>query len=318
MFLLHYTNQVKNQVRKSHDSHASVFANIFVKDQTLQGNFSKVSWRTITVIGLLVPSAAIAWQAAGYAQTGLQVRTNQWLRVEQISGNVRYRNRAARVGDRLQAVNDEISTANNSSAVLSVDTGVGTIYVAPNSTIRINSFRIAPDNGRITNLFVPKGKARLQIRKFTNRGSQLNIQTPAGISGVRGTDFAVITQTDGKTVLTTYEGSVASTAQNRSVLVNDGTENFTIVGQPPSAPMPIKNDPTLKYVIDRRIVDSQRSILLVGYTNPVNIVRVNGIEQQIDLNGQFSLQLPATSTLILNVTVETPQGKVNLYEIPIL
>lgn len=282
-----------------------------------QANFSKVAWRTIIAISCsFIPSGAIAWQS--YAQTGLQVRTNQWLRVEQVSGNVKYRNRAARVGDRLEAVNDEISTGNNSSAVLSVDTAVGTIYVAPNSTIRINSFRLAPDNGRITNLFVPRGKARLQIRKFTNRGSQLNIQTPAGISGVRGTDFAVLAKVDGKTVLTTYQGSVTSTAQNRSVIVKSGTENFTIVGQPPSTPMPIKDDPTLRYVVDRRLVNAKRAIFLVGYTNPVNIVKVNGIEQKIDRNGQFSLQLPATSTLTLNVTVETPQGKVSPYEIPIL
>jgi hypothetical protein len=296
MSLLHYINQKINQT-----------------------SFSKVSRRTITAISCsFVAIATITWQAESHAQSSLQVRTNQWLRVEQISGNVRYRNRAARVGDRLQAVNDEISTGNNSSAVLSVDTAVGTIYVAPNSTIRINSFRIAPDNGRITNLFVPRGKARLQIRKFTNRGSQLNIQTPAGISGVRGTDFAVFAQPNGRTVLTTYQGSVASTAQNRTVIVKGGSENFMIAGQPPSAPMPIKNDPSLRYVIDRRIVNNQRAIFFMGYTNPVNIVKVNGIEQKIDRNGQFTLELPATSTLTLNVTVETPQGKVNPYAIPIL
>ena len=284
---------------------------------TNQSNFSRASWRTMTLIGLLGASAAIS-QTAGYAQTGLQVRNNQWLKVEQVSGNVKYRNRAARVGDRLQAVNDEISTGSNSSAVLSVDTAVGTIYVAPNTTIRINSFRIAPDQGRITNLFIPRGKARLQIRKFTNRGSQLNVQTPAGISGVRGTDFAVLTETDGKTTLTTYTGNVASNAQNRTVMVKGGTENFTIVGQPPSAPMPIKDDPTLRYEIDRRLADSQRSILFMGYTNPVNIVRVNGIEQTVDRNGRFLLQLPAVTNLKLNIIVETPQGKVKPYEIPIL
>ena len=150
---------------------------------TNQSNFSTASWYTIAAIGIFsLPSAVIPWQGAGYAQTSLQVRTNQWLKVEQVSGNVKYRNRAAKVGDRLQAVNDEISTGNNGSAVLSVDTAVGTIYVAPNTTIRISGFRIAPDNGRITNLFVPRGKVRLQIRKFTHRGSQLSIQTPRGLS----------------------------------------------------------------------------------------------------------------------------------------
>lgn len=258
------------------------------------------------------------------AQKAIQVRTDQWLKVDKVMGTVKYRNlynyenRAARVGDRLQTTSDEISTGANSSAVLSVDTGVGVINVSENTTIQIRSFRLASDNGRVTNLFVPRGKARLQIRKFTNRGSQLNIQTPAGISGVRGTNFVVIARPNGNMITTTFKGSVATTAKNQTQMVNGGFQNITIVGESPSIPVPISNDAGLRYTINRQTSGSGRSVVFVGYTNPFNTVKVDGLEQSLDRSGKFSLQLPATSSLKVKVTVETAMGKIQDYEIPIL
>jgi hypothetical protein len=240
-----------------------------------------------------------------------------------VTGTVTYRNlynyanRRAKIGDRLAVASDEISTGENSSAILNVDTAVGSIYVAENTTIKIRSFAIAPDNGRITNLFIPRGKARLQIRKFTNRGSQLNIQTPAGITGVRGTQYIVAAHPNGNTVVVTLTGSVATQAQNQTKIVNGGFQNMTVVGQPPSSPVTIVDQPSLSYSINKNTFGTERSILLVGSTSIFNTVKVNGVEQLIDRSGKFSLNLPATSSLNVNVKVETPQGKVQVYEIPI-
>ena len=259
------------------------------------------------------------------AQGGIQVRTDQYLKVEKITGNVKYKNlynyanRPARAGDRLQSVSDEISTGENGTAVLSIDTSVGSIYVFENTTIKIQSFRVAGDNGRIINLVLPRGKARLQIRKFTNRGSQLNIQTSAGISGVRGTKYIVTAYSNGNMAVTTLEGKVASSAQNRTELVGAGLQSITILGEPPSLSVPIIDNTSLRYSINRQISGAGRSILLVGYTSLFNTVKVNGIEQSLDRNGKFSIQLRVIpSSLKVNVKVETPQGKVQAYEIPIL
>ncbi|MEA5476031.1 FecR family protein [Pseudanabaena galeata UHCC 0370] len=282
----------------------------------------------ITCLGLLInvlgTNVLPQDQQQTEAQRAIQVRTDQWLKVDKVMGNVKYRNlynyanREAKVGDRLQTTSDEISTGANSSAVLSVDTGVGSIYVAENTTIQIRSFRIATDNGRITNLFVPRGKARLQIRKFTNRGSQLNIQTPAGISGVRGTTFTVIARPNGNMITTTFDGSVETTARNQTKIVNGGFQNLTVVGESPSTPVPISNDASLRYAINRQTSSSGRSVSFLGYTNPFNTVKVDGLEQSLDRIGKFALQLPATSSLKVKVTVETPTGKIQVYEIPIL
>ncbi|MFZ4730586.1 MAG: FecR family protein [Pseudanabaena sp.] len=258
------------------------------------------------------------------AQKDIQIRTDQWLKVEEVTGNVTYRNfynydnRPARVGDLLQTTSDEISTGANGSAILTVDTAVGSIYIAENTTIQIRSFRIASDNGRITNLFVPRGKVRLQIRKFTHRGSQINIQTPAGISGVRGTQYIAFVKPNGNMLITTIEGSVATTAQNHTEIVDAGFQNITVVGEPPSIPIPFTDDASLRYIINRQVSGLSRSIVVSGYTSPSNTVKVDELEQSLDGNGEFSLKFPATSSLKVKVTVETPTGKIQVYEIPIL
>ncbi|MBD2187417.1 FecR family protein [Pseudanabaena mucicola] len=241
-----------------------------------------------------------------------------------MSGNVIYRNlynyanRPARVGDRLQVASDEISTGANSAVVLQVDTGIGLIYIEENTTIRLLSLKIAPDNGRIVNLSVPRGKARLQVRRFTNRGSQLNIQTPSGISGVRGTSYIVQSDPSGNTVLTTLSGSVATSAQNRTEIVNGGQQNRMVVGDPPSPPMPIDNDVSLRYTIERRVSGIERSIIFVGYTSRFNFVSVNGVEQSLDRDGRFMSKLPVTSNLKARVIVRTTTGITRSYEVPIL
>ena len=302
--------------------------NFYIRMLKKRNKYITLNLVILTVLGVLIDffgSNLLSQERKNVdAQGGIQVRTNQWLKVEKMEGNVTYRNfynyanRRAKVGDLLQFVSDEISTGENGSAVLSIDSGVGSIYVTENTTIKIRSFQIASDNGRITNLFVPRGKARLQIRKFTNRGSQLNIQTPSGISGVRGTQYIVGAQPNGNMVITTLEGSVTSTAQNRVEIINGGFQNLTVLGQPPSPAVPISNDISLRYSIIKKVSGNARSILLVGYTSLFNTVKVDGKEQFLDRSGKFSTQLPATSNLKVNVTVETSQGKEQAYEIPIL
>jgi hypothetical protein len=282
----------------------------------------------VTVLGLLINVFGAALlpqdQQKVEAQREIQLHTDQWLKVEEVTGNVAYRNfynydnRPARVGDLLQTQSDEISTGENSSAVLSIDTAVGSIYVSENTTIQIRSFQIAADNGRITNLFVPRGKARLQIRKFTHHGSQLNIQTPAGVSGVRGTKYIVLTKPNGDMSISTLQGSVATTAQNQTIMVNGGFQNLTVVGEPPSRPVPINDDASLSYEITRQVSGLGRSIVFSGYTNLFNTIKVDDLEKSLDRSGKFSLQFPATSSLKVKVTVETPTGKIQIYEIPIL
>uniref|UniRef100_A0ACD5H295 FecR domain-containing protein n=1 Tax=Desertifilum tharense IPPAS B-1220 TaxID=1781255 RepID=A0ACD5H295_9CYAN len=51
------------------------------------------------------------------------------------------------------------------------------------------------------------GQARFRVRRFNHPGSSLEIETPAGSSAVRGTEFGVSVHPDGKTGIATREGT---------------------------------------------------------------------------------------------------------------
>lgn len=250
----------------------------------------------------------------GIAQQSLQVRVERWLGIQRIAGSVnRYQrgnSQSARVGDRLQVLGDGIATGKNSAATLIVDTGIGTISLSENTRLQIQEMSFAPDNGRITRLEVISGQARLQVRRFTHRGSKLEIRTPAGLSGVRGTDFGVNIQPNGKTGLAVPEGEVVSFAQGQAVSVPQGFQNFTIPGEPPSTPTPLKEDTGIQYYFREVIEGRVRKIRLVGKVDPVNSIVVEGNPQDTDREGQFTTDLRLLPNAFkIQVEVITPLGK---------
>lgn len=271
-------------------------------------------------IGGMIISILLIQSIEGTAQPSLRVRVNRWLELRDIKGivNLQRGNQSQRAknGDRLQAAGDGITTAKNASVNLLVDTGIGLINVSEDTVLRVQELDIAPDNGRITRLQVTKGQARLKVRKFTHQGSRLEIRTPASLSGVRGTEFGVAIQPNGKTGLAVLEGRIASAAQGRSVPVDRGFQNFTIPGEAPSTPVPLKNDTRLQHRFEMVIEGNVRRVRLIGQVDPVNSVKVEGVPQVTDRNGRFRTDLrPLTSFLRLRVEVITPLGTTKTYDL---
>ncbi|MGI0485624.1 FecR family protein [Pantanalinema rosaneae CENA516] len=257
-----------------------------------------------------------------FAQPALQVRVQRWLDVRQATGSVMMLENGnlqpAKVGARLAGIGDGIETGSNSTAMLGVDTNVGFVNVSENTSLRIQRLEIAPDNGRVTHLSVTKGQARLRVRPFTHRGSELKIQTPAGFSGVRGTEFGLAIQPNGKTGLAVLDGRVNSNAQGKEIPVAKGFQNFTIPGESPSTPVPLKDDTGLKYEFERVVERGVRKVRLVGQTDPVNSVIVDGTPRDTDRSGRFTadlLPVGTTPALSFQVTVITPLGKQQVYDL---
>lgn len=250
------------------------------------------------------------------------VRVNRWLAVRQIEGNVtfmtRSSSRSARVGDRLQAIGDGVTTATSALATLEVDTQVGTIEVAEQTSVKVQALETTPNDGRVTRLQVDRGRVRLQIRPFNNPESELQIETPAGISGVRGTDFGVVVDANGKMGVATLEGNVLTTAQDQDVEVPAGFQNVTIPGEPPSEPIPFTNEPRLDYQIDRVIRRGIRRVVFNGQVDPTSSVTIKGNPQTIDRDGRFQIIFPAPSRLRLAVTVTTALGQTQTYDLQLL
>jgi hypothetical protein len=281
----------------------------------------QVRYRVLFVVAFTL-SLLVLPRIVGVAQRTVPVRIARWLALQQIGGSVTYQrgnsSRPAQVGDRLQAVGDGLTTGQRSNARLEVDTGVGFVNVSESTRLRIRALDYAADNGRITRIDVPQGQIRLQVRPFTHNGSELEIYTPAGVSGVRGTEFGVNVQTDGKMGVATLAGSVATAAQGETVIVPDGFQNLTIPGQPPSPPVPLRDSTELEYRVERTIRRGIRRLQLIGQVDSVNTVLVEGVPQVTDSNGQFSIQLPVRNWVRVEITVITPLGKQQVYDLSIL
>ncbi|MGI0492919.1 FecR family protein [Alkalinema pantanalense CENA528] len=267
----------------------------------------------------LVVVTILGWPSASLSQSTLSVRVQKWLQVQEISGTVTISTprgtRPAKIGDRLQAVGDSITTGQRSRAKLLVDTAIGTIEVAENTKLQVQNLSAVTDQGRITRLAIPYGRARLKLRKFTSPNSRLEIQTPAGINGVRGTEFGLAIQPSGKTGLAVLEGTVSSEAQSQEVSVPGGFQSFTVPGDAPAPVVPLREDTNLNYQLQKLVNRGIRRIKLVGQVDPVNFVTVNGTPLDTDPTGQFAVFFPAPSHLKIQVVVTTPLGTEKRYDI---
>jgi FecR protein len=248
----------------------------------------------------------------------LQVRVNRWLEVRRPVGQVLYFrgqiSQLARHGMRLQAVGDAISTKERSSTVLALDNGIGFIQVSENTTLTVQKLQSARGGGQITQLQIISGQVRLRVRPFANPTSRLEIQTPAGISGVRGTEFGVSVQPNGKMGVATLEGGVATSAQGQSVLVKAGFQNMTMRGEPPFAPVPLREDTRLNI---SQLVARGNQVRIVGITDPVNMLKIAQQPQNTDVSGKFDITILLLANRRIEAVVVTPLGKKQLYELAV-
>ena len=269
----------------------------------------------------MLSSIGLAWLVGlpSDAAPDLTVRVNRWLEVQQMSGTVTYSgsgfSRTAQRGDRLQSVGDRILTAADSSVVLAVDTRIGTIEVAEDTSVSLKALETVPSGGYITRLQVNQGRVQLRVRPFINPDSRLEIQTPVGVSGVRGTEFGVNVAANGRTGLATLRGAVVSDAQGKAVKVPAGFQNVTLPGEPPSQPVPFTNQPRLDYRLTRITRYDRQQILLEGQVEPASALLIDDQPQALDREGRFKLLLPASSRLRLTATVVTPLGQEQSYDL---
>ena len=243
--------------------------------------------------------------------------SQRWLEVQQLSGSVIYRGqqrRPARVGDRLQAVGQGIDTGSRSTSSLSIDTGIGVVNVAENSSLSVRGLSILGNGARVTLLSVTRGQARLQVRRFTHPDSRLEVETPAGVAAVRGTDFGVSVNTVGKTSVATLEGAVEASAQGESVLVEPGYVSIIIPGQPPSLPRLLDRVNRFNVISLRR---TSGRVLVSASIDPANVVFVNGQEIDTDAEGRFRTTVTAQANRQLQVLVRNPVGEERTYQIPV-
>ena len=237
-----------------------------------------------TTAGVLFATALQAQSAAG-----------RWLSIQRISGNVVAvvgRRQTAQVGSRLSAVGHGLITGNRSSAHLAVDDGIGTIAIAQNTQIAIQRLSVLPDGAKITVIDVPQGQARLQVRRFTNPNSRLELHTPSGVAAVRGTVFGVSVDEEGQTNIATLEGQVEASAQNVSVPVDAGMVSIIHPGEPPTPARTLDRELDIQWHIYEWREDH---FYMAGRIDSANSLSAMGEDLPVSRSGHFAQKLYLTS-----------------------
>jgi len=270
-------------------------------------------------LGALVGEALHASPEAVAQTQNVQVAVERWLEVRSLSGEVFYQSeqqrRPARMSDRLMRVGDRLETARRSTATLAIDAGSGFIDLAERTTLSIQQLAVAPSGGRITQLSVPNGQIRLQVPTLTNPDSRLEIETPAGWSGVRGTEFGLVVRPDGSTGIATLSGRVQASAQGASVQLPGGFQSLVLPNEPPTPPVPLTEDVSLNVTrLERRGTLAYVS----GRIDPINLLLVEGAAEIVTRDGSFEISLPISGRNTIAVVVITPLGKRQSYELALL
>jgi hypothetical protein len=277
------------------------------------------SLKNVKLFCLLWFVLGIGGASIAFAANPIQVRVNRWLEVRRVSGNVFYQKGATlkpvQIGMRLQAIGEGLQTGKRSATLLALDTGIGFVQVAESTKFTIQQLQTVPDGGHVTYLDVPQGQVRLRLRRFTHSSSRLEVKTPASVSGVRGTDFGVTVQPDGKTGIATLTGSVLTEAQSKSVMVDAGTQSLVLPGQPPSPPIPLKDDSRLAIRVLAAMGGGR--VRIAGQTDPVNLLLLGDVPQKIGPEGEFDITVPMVGNRRLRATVITPLGKQQVYELAV-
>jgi hypothetical protein len=253
------------------------------------------------------------------AKNNLHLRVNRYLEVRSIFGNVIYGNQQtsqpANVGTKLQKVGDSISTGKNSRTMLALDTEIAFVEVAENTKLQIQKLHSTSNNGKVTELLLTGGQVRLKVRPLNNRESRLEIKTPAGITGVRGTEFGVSVQPSGKTGVATLEGQVVTSAQGKTVSVNKGFQSLIIPGKPPSPPVRLRDDTILQIKILADMGNQQAKI--AGKVDPVNLIILANEPLITNQNGEFEVITALPNNRKIAVSITTPLGKKQKYELAV-
>lgn len=244
--------------------------------------------------------AAFLLAPGGHHRLSAQSQAIGWLEVLQARGEVVLTAsppKPAQVGDRLSKVGDSLRTGPDSSAILKFDQKIGTINVAENTVLRIRRLGRLRSGARVTTLDLNQGQVRLNVRKFHNPASRLDIRSPAGVAAVRGTEYGISLDNNDRMVVATESGLVTAAALGKTVYLEPDFGSRLRPNEPPSDPQRLDRELALKL---NRTEINDRQIYASGQVHPLNSVKIAGLGVALDDEGKFeaNFSLPDTTSLL--------------------
>ncbi|MEM9978525.1 MAG: FecR family protein, partial [Cyanobacteria bacterium P01_D01_bin.2] len=158
-----------------------------------------------------------------------------------------------------------------------------------------------------------RGQARLQVRRFNNPNSRLELHTPSGVAAVRGTVFGVSVDEDGQTSVATLEGQVEASAQNVAVPVDAGMVSIIYPGEPPTSPQSLDRELDIQWQTYEWREDH---FYMAGWIDPANTLMVMGDEISTTRTGYFAKKVfLADRSHRVMLTVQNAMGEARIYEL---
>jgi len=139
-------------------------------------------------------------------------------------------------------MDDRFETDFSSKALFTFD-DESTLTMSEDTVININTHVYNPDkNLRETIIKASLGWVRFKVTKDMTNGSSFKVVTPTATAGVRGTEFAVITNRQGKTTFVVLEGKIETFSNKTN---GKGTTFFISAGEvqdfsPDGSPSPVR------------------------------------------------------------------------------
>lgn len=273
---------------------------------------------TILLAGSLI--GALKPVVAGGAPRDRQQSQERYLEIAEITGTVtvetgalKQQGRPAKVGDRLKASGEGISTGSNSSAKLAVDNGIGSIDVSENTNLQVKSLATLRNGAKTTNLAMNRGRNRVRVRSFRNPQSRFTIETPTGIAGVRGTDFTVVVLPSRETRVFTATGDVEVAAQSQTQRITGGYYSVIAPGKPPTQPNAVTATPRIS--LQLLPAPDEGKVRVSGTVNPINSVVLDGQVLDLSSTGDFETIATIAPNRRLTLVVRTALGEEQVYEL---
>lgn len=286
------------------------------------------------MLGLCIPLFGSYPAIANPILETVQSLETRGLTLEEINGkSVTLNGEPAQVGDILK-VGDQISTGKDTLVNLRIDSYIGLVEVAENTTVEVKSLsgEAGINPNQITVLSVTAGRVRLSISRFVSSpfwsetipqnqrqnsvtNSPFRIETPTTIIGVRGTTFGVNVAPDGRTAIHSLEGIVGVVTDGEEVKLEKGQ---VAIVNPAEKPTAVANIPPLSQLRVRSLTRlGLETVQLRGTVDPMDLVYINNQPIQTDAEGNFDFigRLPVSRRL--EVTVRGPSVRERFYVIAV-
>lgn len=98
-----------------------------------------------------------------------------------------------------------------------------------------------------------RGNLKLKLDKLKKESKGFQVNTPASVCAVRGTEFTVAAGYDGTTLLQVEEGQVEFQGETKSVIVAKNQQSEVKLGKDPSEVVDIKRQEWNKWLADSRV-----------------------------------------------------------------